>query len=132
MVRLFFILICVTFNAAAQYPTKPIRMVIHFPVGGSTDLVARVLAQAMGESLGQPVIVENKLGADGAIAAAQVIQSPPDGHTLFPPTNTPMMAVPLLQKNPPYDPVSAFTPISLVGRYTFVLVSTPKLPTHNM
>src|SRR3954453_19516528 len=120
------------FHASAQYPTKPIRMVIHFPVGGSTDLVARVLAQAMGESLGQPVIVENKLGADGAIAAAQVIQSPPDGHTLFLATNTPMMQVPLLQKTPPYDPVAAFTPISLVGRYTFVLVSTPTLPAKTM
>jgi tripartite-type tricarboxylate transporter receptor subunit TctC len=118
--------------AAGQYPTKPIRMVIHFPVGGSTDLVARVLAQAMGESLGQPVIVENKLGADGAIAAAQVMQAPPDGHTLFIATNTPMMQVPLLQKNQPYDPVTAFTPISLVGRYTFVLVSTPNLPAKNM
>src|SRR3954471_9723070 len=120
------------FQAAAQYPAKPIRMVIHFPVGGSTDLVARVLAQAMGESLGQPVVVENKLGADGAIAAAQVMQAAPDGHTLFLATNTPMMQVPLLQKNPPYDPVTAFTPISLVGRYTFVLVTTPSLPAKNM
>jgi tripartite-type tricarboxylate transporter receptor subunit TctC len=125
-------LLCIAFNAAAQYPTKPIRMVIHFPVGGSTDLVARVLAQALGESLGQPVVVENKLGADGAIAAAQVMQAAPDGYTLFVATNTPMMQVPLLQKNPPYDPVSAFTPISLIGRYTFVLVSTPKLPASDM
>jgi tripartite-type tricarboxylate transporter receptor subunit TctC len=119
-------------NAAAQYPVKPIRMVIHFPVGGSTDLVARVLAQSMAESLGHPVVVENKLGADGAIAAAQVMQAPPDGYTVFVATNTPMMQVPLLQKNPPYDPVAAFTPISLVGRYTFVLVSTPNLPAKNM
>jgi tripartite-type tricarboxylate transporter receptor subunit TctC len=125
-------LLCIAFNAAAQYPAKPIRMVIHFPVGGSTDLVARVLAQALGESLGQPVVVENKLGADGAIAAAQVMQAAPDGYTLFVATNTPMMQVPLLQKNPPYDPVSAFTPISLIGRYTFVLVSTPKLPASDM
>jgi tripartite-type tricarboxylate transporter receptor subunit TctC len=125
-------LLCIGLPAAAQYPTKPIRMVIHFPVGGSTDLVARVLAQSMSESLGQPVVVENKLGADGAIAAAQVLQSPPDGHTLFLATNTPMMQVPLLQKNPPYDPVTAFTPISLVGRYTFVLVTTPSLPTKTM
>jgi len=91
-----------------------------------------VLAQSMSESLGQPVVVENKLGADGAIAAAQVMQAPPDGYTLFVATNTPMMQVPLLQKNPPYDPVAAFTPISLVGRYTFVLVSTPNLPAKNM
>jgi tripartite-type tricarboxylate transporter receptor subunit TctC len=94
--------------------------------------VARVLAQSMSESLGQPVVVENKLGADGAIAAAQVMQAPPDGYTLFIATNTPMMQVPLLQKSPPYDPLTAFTPISLIGRYTFVLVSTPNLPAKNM
>ncbi|HUQ75626.1 MAG TPA: tripartite tricarboxylate transporter substrate binding protein [Burkholderiales bacterium] len=132
MAKILLALLLVAFNAAAQFPTKPIRMVIHFPAGGSTDLVARVLAQAMTESLGQPVVVENKLGADGAIAAAQVIQSTPDGHTIFLATNTPMMQVPLLQKTAPYDPVTAFTPISLVGRYTFVLVTTPTLPTKNM
>jgi len=129
---LFLTLLLAAFAAAAQYPNKPIRLVIHFPAGGSTDLVARVLAKEMTESLGQPVVVENRLGADGAIAAATVMQSAPDGYTLFIATNTPMMQVPLLQKNPPYDPVTAFTPISLVGRYTFVLVTTPNLPTKNM
>lgn len=122
------------FSAAssAQYPAKPVRIVIHFPAGGSTDLVARTLAQALTESLGQPFVVENKLGADGAIAAAQVIQSPPDGHTLFIATNTPMMQVPLLKKDAPYDPVTAFTPISLVGRYTFLLVVGPTVPAKTM
>ena len=134
LLRLTLGLLFALFSAAslAQYPTKPVRLVIHFPVGGSTDLVARTLAQALTESLGQPVVVENKLGADGAIAAAQVIQSAPDGYTLFLATNTPMMQVPLLQKNPPYDPVAAFTPISLVGRYTFLLVTTPALPAKTM
>jgi putative tricarboxylic transport membrane protein len=122
------------FSAAslAQYPAKPVRIVIHFPAGGSTDVVTRVLAQALTESMGQPFVVENRLGADGAIAAAQVIQSPPDGYTLFVATNTPMMQVPLLKKEPPYDPVTAFTPISLVGRYTFVLVIAPTLPARSM
>ena len=118
--------------SSAQYPTKPVRVVIHFPAGGSTDVVTRILAQALGESMGQPFIVENKVGADGAIAAAQVIQSPPDGYTLFVATNTPMMQVPLLKKEPPYDPLTAFQPISLVGRYTFVLVITPSLPAKSM
>jgi tripartite-type tricarboxylate transporter receptor subunit TctC len=113
--------------AMAQYPTKPVRIVLHFPAGGSTDLVARTLAQALGESMGQPFVVENRTGADGAIAAAAVMQSPPDGHTLFIATNTAMLQVPLLKKNPPYDPLTAFTPVSLVGRYTFLLVVTPKL-----
>jgi len=113
--------------AAAQYPSKPVRIVIHFPAGGSTDLVARVLAQSLTESMGQPFVVENRAGADGAIAGSAVMQSPPDGHTLFLATNTAMMQVPLLQKKPPYDPLTAFTPVSLVGRYTFLLVVTPTL-----
>src|SRR5205814_3178730 len=116
----------------AQYPSKPVRLVIHFPAGGSTDLVARTLAQALSESMGQPFVVENKLGADGAIAADTVMKSPPDGHTLFMATNTAMMQVPLLKKEPPYDPVAAFTPVSLVGRYTFLLVVTPSLPVKSM
>ena len=122
------------FSAAsfAQYPTKPVRVVLHFPAGGSTDVVTRILANALTETMGQPFVVENKLGADGAIAAAQVIQSPPDGHTLFVATNTAMMQVPLLRKAPPYDPVTAFTPISLIGRYTFVLVTSPTLPVKTM
>src|SRR6185436_9998172 len=97
--------------ALAQYPSKPVRVVIHFPAGGSTALVARVLSQALTESLGQAFVVENRTGADGAIAASAVMQSPPDGHTLFIATNTAMMQVPLLKKSPPYDPLTAFTPV---------------------
>ena len=118
--------------ASAQYPAKPVRVLLHFPAGGSTDVVTRILANALGEAMGQPFVVENKPGADGAIAADTVIKSPPDGTTLFVATNTAMMQVPLLKKDPPYDPVSAFTPISLVGRYTFVLVTTPNLPIKSM
>jgi tripartite-type tricarboxylate transporter receptor subunit TctC len=117
---------------AQQYPSKPVRVILHFPAGGSTDVVTRTLAQALSEQMGQPFVVENRPGADGQIAASAVLQSPPDGYTLFVATNTAMMQVPLLKKNPPYDPVSAFTPISLVGRYTFVLVTTPALPVNSM
>jgi tripartite-type tricarboxylate transporter receptor subunit TctC len=77
--------------------------------------------------MGQPFLVENRTGADGAIAAGAVMQSPPDGHTLFIATNTAMVQVPVLQKKPPYDPLTSFTPVSLVGRYTFLLVVTPSL-----
>ena len=97
---------------AAQYPSKPVRVVIHFPAGGSTDFVARVLSQALTESMGQAFVVENRTGADGAIAAGAVMQSPPDGHTLFIATNTAMMQVPLMQKKPPYDPLTSFTPVT--------------------
>src|SRR5678815_3982968 len=129
MTMRFFTLLFVLFSgiAESQYPSKPVRVVIHFPAGGSTDLVARVLSQALSESLGQPFVVENRTGADGVIAAAAVMQSPPDGNTLFIATNTAMLQVPLLQKKPPYDPLTSFTPVSLVGRYTFLLVVTPSL-----
>jgi tripartite-type tricarboxylate transporter receptor subunit TctC len=118
--------------AQAAWPSKPIRIVLQFPPGGSTDSVARILAQSMSASLGQPVLVENRPGADGAIAGDFVARAEPDGHTYFLASNTPMMQVPLLKKNPPYDPVKSFTPVSLVGRYVYVMVSTPTLPATNV
>lgn len=133
MIRYLFLL-CAFFSASAlaQYPTKPVKVYLHFPSGGSTDVVTRILSNALGEAMGQPFVVENKLGADGAIAADAVIKSPADGYTLFVATNTAMMQVPLMKKDPPYDPVRDFTPISLVGRYTFVLVVTPSLGVKTM
>ena len=131
MKKLLFLLIFFSGIAQAQYPTKPVRVVIHFPAGGSTDFVTRLLAQALTESMGQPFVVENRTGADGAIAAAAVMQSPPDGHTLFVATNTAMVQVPLLKKTPPYDPLASFTPVSLVGRYTFLLVVPATLGVNN-
>src|SRR5207245_256957 len=110
---------------AQQYPTKPVRVVLHLPAGGSTDVVTRILAQALTEAMGQPFVVENKLGADGAIAAAQVIQSPPDGYTLFVATNTPIMQVPLLKTEPPHDLGPAFTAHPLLRRSTLL----PEVPT---
>ena len=120
------------FARAQTWPSKPVRIVLQFPPGGSTDVVARILAQAMSGPLGQPVIVENRPGADGAIAAEFVARAEPDGHTFFLASNTPMMQVPLLKKNPPYDPVKNFTPVSLVGRYIFVLVVSPSVPARDV
>jgi tripartite-type tricarboxylate transporter receptor subunit TctC len=116
---------------AQTWPNKPVRIVLQFPPGGSTDVVARILAQSMTTALGQPVVVENKPGADGAIAAEYVMRSDPDGYTFFLASNTPMMQVPLLRKKPPYDPVKNFTPISMVGRYVYVLVANPNVPAKN-
>ncbi len=116
---------------AQNWPSKPIKIVLQFPPGGSTDVVARILAQSLTTSLGQTVIIENKPGADGAIAAEYVLRSEPDGYTFFLASNTPMMQVPLLKKNPPYDPIKSFTPVALVGRYIYVLVSSPSLPIQN-
>ena len=115
-------------SQAQTWPSKPIKIVLQFPPGGSTDVVTRILAQALTTKLGQTVIVENKPGADGAIAAEYVLRSEPDGHTFFMASNTPMMRVPLLKKNPPYDPIKSLTPISFVGRYIYVMVASPALP----
>jgi tripartite-type tricarboxylate transporter receptor subunit TctC len=114
--------------ATAQFPGKPIRVVVPFPAGSSTDTVTRILANSVSQAVGQPLIVENKAGADGAIAAAEVARAPADGYTLLMATNSPMSAVPALKKNPPYDPVADFTPISDVGRYTFFIVIHPSVP----
>jgi tripartite-type tricarboxylate transporter receptor subunit TctC len=114
--------------AAAQFPAKPIRVVVPFPAGSSTDSVTRVLANSVSQSIGQPLVVENKAGADGAIAAAEVAKAPADGYTLLMATNSPMSAVPAMKKNPPYDPVADFTPITDIGRYTFFIVLHPSVP----
>jgi tripartite-type tricarboxylate transporter receptor subunit TctC len=114
--------------AAAQFPSKPIRMLVPFGAGSSTDIVMRILAPQLGQALGQAVVVENKPGADGAIAASEVAKSPPDGHTLILGTNSPFSAVPHLRKSPPYDALRDFTPVTLVGNYTFFVVVHPSVP----
>ena len=129
---LAFLLAVLPFSVEAQYPAKPIRVVVPFPAGSATDTIARVLANPVSQSLGQPVVVENKAGADGAIAAAEVAKSAPDGYTLLMATNSPMSAVPALKKNPPYDPVADFTPVTDVGRYTFFIVVHPEVPAKSL
>jgi tripartite-type tricarboxylate transporter receptor subunit TctC len=114
--------------AHAQYPNKPIRIICPFPAGSATDTISRILGNAVSNAVGQPVLVENKAGADGAIAAGEVMRAAPDGYTLLMATNSPMSAVPALKKVPPYDPVADFTPISDIGRYTFFVVSHPSIP----
>jgi tripartite-type tricarboxylate transporter receptor subunit TctC len=115
-------------QAFAQFPNKPIRIVVPFPAGSATDVVARILGQSVSAAVGQPVVVDNKIGADGAIAGAEVVKAAPDGYTLLMATNSPMAAAPAMKKIPPYDPVADFTPITDVGRYTFFLYVYSGLP----
>ncbi len=114
--------------ALAQYPVKPIRIVAPFPPGGALDVVGRILAPPMSQTLGQPVVIENRPGADGAIAADLVAKSTPDGYTLLLASYTVLSALPNVRKNIPFDPIGDFTPIGSVGKLSFFLVIHPSLP----
>lgn len=114
--------------AAAQYPNRAIRLLVPFPPGGAAELGARIFAQPLGQVLGQPVVVETKPGGDGIVAAEAAKNAAPDGYTLFYATNTAFNWVPVTRKNPPYDPVGDFTPVSLVGYFGFFLFTHPSVP----
>jgi len=120
------------FAAQAQYPSKPIRLIVPFPPGGAAELGARIFAQPLGQALGQPIIIETKPGADGAIAADATMKAAPDGYTLMYATNTAFSWVPSVRKNPPYDPVADFTPVSKIGVFGFFVFSHPSVPANSM
>ena len=113
---------------AQPYPNKPIRMIVPFPAGGAADLAARTVTQALSQVLGQSVIIDNRGGADGAIAGDAVSRAAPDGYTILFATTTGLNAAPTMRKQPPYDPVSGFTPISLVGKFGFFLFVHESVP----
>src|SRR5712692_663970 len=107
--------------AAAQYPSKAIRIVVGFAAGGTADAITRIITQPLSEILGQPVVVDNRPGAEGAIAGEVVAKSAPDGYTILLAGNTTMLGVPILRKNPPYDVIADFAPITSVGKFAFFL-----------
>jgi tripartite-type tricarboxylate transporter receptor subunit TctC len=113
------------FPAAAQYPDKPIKLVVPFPPGGPTDIVARPLAQALGTALKQNVIIENKGGAGGSIGADLVAKSPADGYTLLMGTVGTNAINGALYKTLPHHPVNDFTPVALVASSPVALVVNP-------
>ena len=113
---------------ANAYPLKPIKLVIAFAAGSATDSAGRILAQELSRRLGQNVIVENRAGANGQIAAVFVARSAADGHTLFMTTNSTHGANPHLYRKLAYDPIRDFAPIVRIGTLPFMLVVHPELP----
>ncbi|MBV7484154.1 tripartite tricarboxylate transporter substrate binding protein [Bordetella sp. BOR01] len=110
---------------AAGFPDKPIKLVVPLAPGGSTDMVARMLGEKMGQALGQPVIIENRAGAGGSIGSDYVAKSAPDGYSLLMGTIGTLAVTPSLYKSLPYDSDAAFAPISLTTGAQFVLVANP-------
>ncbi len=113
---------------AADYPARPVRVIVPFGAGSATDVVARTVGQNLGEALGQAMVIDNRAGANGTIGAELAAKSPKDGYTLLMSTNTPSAAAPSLMKKINYDPVKDFAPIARIGTIAFVLVANPSLP----
>ena len=116
---------------AQPYPSRPVKLVVPFPAGSATDQIARVTGQQLQEALGQPFVVENKPGAQGAIAATEVARAAPDGYTIMVTTNTPQAANVSLFKKLNYDPVKDFAPIARLGTISFMIMVRPDFPAKN-
>ena len=118
--------------AAQTYPTRPITMMVPQNVGGTNDIVGRIVAQKLGEMLGGSVVVENRPGAGGNIGTAQAAKAPRDGYSLMMTVSSAQAINPALYKNPGFDPVRDFTPISLIGAVPNVLVVNPAFPARTL
>lgn len=112
---------------AQSWPSRQITLIVPFTAGSGTDTMARLVGERLSQRLGQPVVVDNKAGASGSIAAQAAARAAPDGHTLMVTTNTTHAANPSLFKALPYDPVADFEPVALLGLAPFVLVANPAL-----
>ena len=118
--------------SSQSYPSGPVTLIVPFAAGSGTDAVARIVGQKLSERLKQPVLVENRAGANGQIAAEAVAKSKPDGYTLFMTTNTSHSANPSLYRHLRYDPIKDFTPIARVGELPFAIVVNNALPAKSM
>ena len=128
-----FLALIFSLNVNAQnYPSKAVRLVVPFPAGSATDQVARIVGQQLQEALGQPFVIDNKPGAQGAIAATEVSKAPPDGYTLMVTTNTPHAANVSLFKKLAYDPVKDFTAITRFGTTSFMLMVRADFPARSL
>jgi len=115
--------------ASAQgFPNKPVKIMVGLAAGGGTDFVARVVADALSQKWGQPVVVENRTGASGMIAAEQVVKSEPDGYTLLISPQTSIAVAPQMVTRAPYDPLKDLTPITILATSPLILVAHPSFP----
>jgi tripartite-type tricarboxylate transporter receptor subunit TctC len=117
---------------ANDYPSRPITIVSVFGPGSASDTLCRIIGDKLGPALGQPIIVEDRPGADGALAASYVHHQPADGYTLLMGTNSPLSADPFIHKDLNYDPIKDFVPITRVGSFTLMLVVNSQLPIHSL
>jgi tripartite-type tricarboxylate transporter receptor subunit TctC len=117
---------------ADNYPSRNITLVLPFAAGSGTDTTTRIISKELGTALNTGIIIDNKSGANGSIAATFVARSPPDGYTLFVTTNTSHSANPYLLKNMTYDPIKDFTPIARTGDLPFMLVINPEIPANSV
>jgi tripartite-type tricarboxylate transporter receptor subunit TctC len=117
---------------AQSYPVRPVTIVVPYAAGGGIDGIARMLAQRLTEKLGQPFVVENRLGAGGVIASTFVVRAPADGYTLLLASDAQFAIQVPLRKNLPYDPVKDFAPIGTVGSTPFALLVNPSLPANSL
>jgi|APCry1669189733_1035249.scaffolds.fasta_scaffold22763_1 tripartite-type tricarboxylate transporter receptor subunit TctC len=137
-IALCLVLICVARTNYAQapslasYPSKPIRLIVPFPAGGGNDVVARVIAQKLSERLGQPIVVDNKAGANGIVGIQALIASAPDGYTLAVASAGPIAVNPSLYERLSYDPVKDLTSITNLVSLPLLLVTHPSLPVKNI
>ena len=114
--------------AYAAWPDKPIRIIVTFPAGGASDIVARVMAEQLARKLGSPVVVDNRPGAGGSVGGSLVAQAAPDGYTLMLSNSTPISIGPFALEKQPYDPVEGFSHIALVGSAPCAVMANPNVP----
>ncbi|VCU70077.1 Tripartite tricarboxylate transporter family receptor [Pigmentiphaga humi] len=116
----------------AVYPSKPIRLIVPYAVGGGTDVLARMAGKEISDALGQPVIVENRPSAQGIAAMEHLAQAPADGYTLLMAPSGPLVMNPVMRKSLPYSPQKDFTPISIVGRLPLLITVNASMPVHTV
>jgi tripartite-type tricarboxylate transporter receptor subunit TctC len=117
---------------AQDWPTRPVRLIVPFPPGGGTDLVARTVANHLQQALGQPIVVDNRSGAGGTIGSDVVSKAAPDGYTIGIATSSTLPAAVILQKGVPYDPVDGFAQITKIGTTPYILVSGNDVPAKSL